>query len=370
MNRALALLLLLIAADARAQQPRVTMDIALPAAPGLEIDRFSLPGLLAASERGLFVALPQHDRDRKQTAVELAAVDRDGAVRFRVALPVDAYRPALESVGVAVVPSGEIGVVVGLSDGDPNPTLLVRLAADGRLKRRSDIAPPHGQQRRKESAASYYELEHYQPTSDNALLLAGGWGSGPYGWWLGKLSLDAKLIFQAGPGTGFPERVASLAARPDGRWLALVQEMRPGGGNVEWHLHDYMANGRRDSNVRFDKLHNGYAGVVLRQGSVIVHEGQLLYLGDRGSIERHLPWPFPHTEAMVAADQGFWAVVGDTSGGDVPTFLVRVDGNGEVRWRTGEIEARSLAATPDGQLAALVHSKDLSKVRLMRFADP
>jgi hypothetical protein len=223
--------------------------------------------------------------------------------------------------------------------------------------------------------AGHYEAEVFEPTSDNAILVGGGFGSGPYGWWIGKFSLDGVRLWQAGPGNGFPERVASLARRPDGSWIGLVTEMH--GRGLDWFVRRLAADGkplaRHQVPIPLDQ-----PAAVLRDGNLFVlnsgdvaKKSELVFTNDVGQVRQRVPWPFPQTLRVVAADDGFAAIVEDSPGLEGPRRIVRADARGVVRWRSTAIDAAEIVRTPDGQIAALVNpGNDAGALRLVRLADP
>ena len=367
----LALVLVLTACGAALAQPqpRITLDIPLRVSPGFQFEPYaSTAQLTVAADGSAFIALKQVDASEKQVRVELLALGRDGTQKFRRPVPVAADRPIIGWLNVAVVPSGDIGVLVGLNDDGPGSlTTLFRLGADGRLKKKSEIGPPS---RRSAVPNAYYSIAQFQPTADNALMLSGGYGSGPYGWWLGKFSLDGVRIFQAGPGQGFPENVSALADRPQGHWLAMVLEMDPKGMGLDWFLHRYTAAGQQQSRVKVP-VKGGYAAAILSDGGVVPVEDKLVFFSDLGRIVREVPWPFANTTSIRPAGDGFWAVVSESAAVDSPNVIVRVDSRGNVLWRTPPVgDTPSIARASDGQLLAVLRSAERSALRLVRYDDP
>ena len=367
----LTLLLLLAACGAALAQPqpRTTLDIPLKASTGFQFDLYLPRGLLTVADDGtVFIALKQRDASEELTRVELLALSRDGTRKFRVPVPVTANRPGIDSLSTSVGPAGDIAVLVVLNDDGPGvPTTLFRFAPDGRLKKKSEIGPPA---RRTGNPNGYYSIQQFQPTADNAVMLSGGFGPGPYGWWLGKFSLDGVRIFQAGPGQGFPENVSALAARPQGHWLAMVLEMDPKGMGLDWYLHRYTAAGQQQSRVKV-AAKGGYVAAILSDSAVIPLEDKLVYVNDLGRVVREVPWPFASTSAIVPADEGFWALAAEGTGSDAPNMIVRVDGQGKVRWRSPPVgDTLAVARASDGQLMAVLRTEDRTTLRLVRYDDP
>ena len=367
----LTLFLLLAACGAALAQPqpRTTLDIPLKASTGFQFDPYGPRSVQTVADDGTIVlALKQIDPSEKQVRVELIALSRDGTQKFRARVPVAADRPSIGSLNTAPVSSGEIGVLVVLNDDGPGlPATLFRFGSDGRLKKKSEIGPPS---RRAANPNGYYSIAQFQPTADNAVMLSGGFGSGPYGWWLGKFTLDGVRIFQAGPGQGFPENVSALAARPQGHWLALVLEMDPKGMGLDWYLHRYTAAGQQQARVRL-QAKGGYVAAILSDGGVIAVDDRLVFVNDLGRVVREVPWPFASTVSIVPADDGFWAVASVSNAVDASNVIVRVDGQGRDLWRTSPVgETPGIARTPDGQLMAVLASPDRTILRLVRYDDP
>ncbi len=394
----MALVLVLLAASATAgaqPAPRVTLDVDLTPIDGFGLNGYAPPGRLAVDSAGThYVVLhdykPAGDPFQPAAAarISLAALGSDGAVKFKTVLPVRrAIGPngfTVESMGVAPAKSGD--VVVFISGGNPpappatGPNAagtLFRLAPGGQLKKEAAVGPPRPPGTDPDAPASYYELETYLPTPDNALLLAGGFGSGPYAWWLGKLSLDGARLWQAGPGRGFPERVGAVAVRPDGTTIALVQEMRPGDvGPLDWYIHRYAVDGSAAARMRLPESY-GYAVTVLRNGSLFIFvddspkpRASLVRLDDWGHVVSRSAWPFAWTRRMIPDGDGFVAIVAQTYEADAPEFIVRADAKGVIRWKTPAVDVSEIALAPNGQVAALVWSDTKATLRLRNYADP
>lgn len=349
-------------------QPRVTLDVPLTASAGFQFEPYaSAASLAVAGDGSAFILLKQVDASEKQVRIDLLALNRDGTQKFRVVVPALPNR-STGSLKAAVVPSGDVSVLHVFNDDGPGAmTTLYRFAPDGRLKKKSEIGPPS---RRASTPYGYYEIQHFQPTADNAVMLSGGFGSGPYGWWLGKFSLDGVRIFQSGPGQGYPENVSAMADRPQGHWLAMVLEMDPKGMGLDWYLHRYTAGGQQQSRVKVPAK-GGYAAAILRDGGVVPIEARLVYFSDLGRVVREVPWPFPSTTSIVPAGDGFWAVVSEGTAVDAPTLIVRADDRGNVLWRTPPVgDTPSIARASDGQLMAVLRSADRATLRLVRYDDP
>jgi hypothetical protein len=210
------------------------------------------------------------------------------------------------------------------------------------------------------------------------VLLAGGYGSGPYAWWLGKFTLDGIRLWQAGPGTGFPERVAVMERRLDGSWLGLVTEMLPRGGGLDWFFHRYAADGRLLRRTRLQHL-VGHEVAVLRDGAVLVGTSddaaprpELVFIDDHGRVRRRAPWPFTETLRLIAVGDGFAAIVQDSAAADAPSRIVRADGQGAIRWHSAPAaDVFAIVAAPDGGVVALLRAAgDDRSLRLVRYAEP
>jgi hypothetical protein len=392
----LVLAFLAVSATAAAQPvPSVTLDIDLTPVDGFGLNGYAPPGRLAVDGAGThYIVLheykPAGDPFQPAAAarISLAALGADGAVKFKTVLPVRRLIGpngfTVESMGVVPGKSGDIAVFI--SGGNPPvPPLsgpsaagtLFRLAPGGQLKKEAAVGPPRPPSTDPNAPPSYYELETYLPTPDNALLLAGGFGSGPYAWWLGKLSLDGARLWQAGPGRGFPERVGAVAVRPDGTTIALVQEMRPGDvGPLDWYIHRYAADGSAVARMRLPERY-GFAVTVLRNGCLFVlvddaprPRASLVHLDDVGHVIRRSPWPFGWTRRMIPDGDGFVAIVAQSYDADAPEFVVRADAKGVIRWRSPAVDVSDIALAPGGQVAALVWSEKRGTLRLRNYANP
>ncbi len=392
----LVLVLLAASATAGAQPaPRVTRDVDLTPVDGFGLNGDAPPGRLAVDSAGThYIVLheykPAGDPFQPAAAarISLVALNPDGAVKFKTVLPVrrtigpNGFDVA--AMGVAPIRSGDIAVFISGGNlpappatGPNAAATLFRLAPGGQLKKEAAVGPPRPPSADPNAPPSHYELEAYLPTPDNALLLAGGFGSGPYGWWLGKLSLDGVRLWQAGPGRGFPERVGAVAVRPDGTTIALVQEMRPGDvGPLDWYIHHYAADGSAASRMRLPERY-GYAVTVLRNGSLFVFvddapkpRASLVHLDDVGHVVSRAAWPFAWTRRMIPDGDGFVAIVAQRYDADAPQFVVRADAKGVIRWKSAAVEVSEIALAPDGQVAALVWSATQGTLHLLHYADP
>ena len=392
----LVLVLLIVSATAGAQPaPRVTLDVDLTPVDGFGLNGYAPPGRLAVDGAGThYVVLheykPAGDPFQPAAAarVSLAALNLTGAVKFKTVLPVRrTIGPngfTVESMGVAPSKSGDIAVFISGGNPPAPPATgpgaagtLFRLAPGGQVKKEAAVGPPRPPSSDPNAPPSYYALETYLPTPDNALLLAGGFGSGPYAWWLGKLSLDGARLWQAGPGRGFPERVGAVAVRPDGTTIALVQEMRPGDvGPLDWYIHRYAADGSAAARMRLPERY-GYAVTVLRNGSLFVFvddapqpRASLVHLDDFGHVVSRSAWPFTWTRRMIPDGDGFVAIAAQSYDADAPQFVVRADAKGVIRWKSPAVDVSDIALAPDGQVAALVWSAKQGTLHLLRYADP
>ena len=370
--------------------PRATMDVDLPASPGFKLNTGSQQGQLAAGGDGVLNVLlhefmpgtdPSSTNPAREARIQILAVTAAGVVKQRQTVPLKGAMGSegflFNSVGLIAVRSGDLAVFTSGS-GDSGPgrragqeSTLVRLGTDFSVKKTASIGPPGTAP---VDPAAYYSVSIFVPTSDDALLLAGGYGSGPYAWWIGKFSLDGARIWQAGPGSSFPETVRAASQRPDGSWVSIVQEAPPPKRAEQQFIHRHAPDGKPLFRQRLAYTF-GYVPVVLREGCVLIAsengptiKSELLFLDDGGRLLRRAPWPFPRTLWAIADGEGFAAVVGDSDYG--PSRIVRVDGNGAIRWRSPLAEFNEITRTPDGQIAALVRQGYNEKLRLVRYADP
>lgn len=386
MTRIGALLALLaVCGVAHAQPaPRVVVDVDLPAAAGFALNHFALGPRLAVSGDGVHYVL-QHQYASGMAGIPrivLFALAPDGAVKVRRTLPIQAF--ALASLGIAVASSGDLAIFANPREQvDPSPAAallatLLRLGADGSVKKTAMIGAPRPI-RETASRHGYYHLRVLLPTPDNGLLAGGGFGSGLYRWWMGKVSLDGVRIWQASGGDGFMASVASIGPRPDGTWVSLAGDAPPENPRY-WDIRRHAADGKLLAQRRGPDS-NGHAAAVLREGSVFVtiqdvddpapaRPQELIFVDDSGRIRRRVSWPFPFTDRLIADGDGFAAVVNETNRADTRIFVVRCDAQGTIRWRA-EADAAEIVRTADGQIAALVRwGKEKEQRRLVRFADP
>jgi len=389
------LMLVAIVGAAHAQPaPRVALDVTLPATENFSINHDGPGARLAVGRDGVHYVLLHQFRPAAQplepaseARIDLVVLAPDGTLKRRQTLPVaekiTSNGFAISSLGLVIAGSGDQAVFWSSNDpdiparGDRNRfATLLRLGADGHVKRASAIGPPSLVRSRTDTRA-YYELYVYLPTPDNALLLGGGFGSGPYAWWMGKFNLDGVRLWQAGPGSGFPERVAATARRADGGWLSLVTEM-PRSGGLDWVIRRNAADGAPLSRIRLSPP-VGYEVAVLRSGSVLVANAdngrsqavELIFVDDLGHIRRRAPWPFAQTLRLIADGDGLAAIVEDEAASDGRRYVVRADAAGVIRWRSAAADITEIVRMPDGQIAALIRvGQDGGGLRLVRYADP
>ena len=359
--------------------PRVTLDVVVSPAPGLRPDPGAAHGRLAVGADGTYYVLLNGYAESSGARIELVAIGPGGVEKMRttlpVRLPVDSTGFAVQSMGVAVSRAGDLAVVVS----GQGQTALFRLGADGRLLKVSEIAPPAVGVRF--GGEDYYQLRHYVATPDDALLLAGGYGSGPYSWWLGKFSLDGARMWQQGPSRGFPDSVNAVRARPqgsgaDGSWIAILEEQRNENMTLDCFLDRYAADGRRLARARL-AVSGCYTAVVLDEGSIVAGHGsgqparsELVFLDDDGKVTHRTPWPFDDVDWMIADGSGLAAIVTERPTADSSKAVVRADARGALRWKSPAGGVSDIARTPDGRIAALVWETAPPRVRLIVYADP
>jgi hypothetical protein len=374
--------------------PRTTLDVVLPAAGGFVVDPAAPRGRLAIGNDGThyvalnqFVPAPQPSTAAREGRIEFLAVAPGGTIRQRRVLPVHGrLGPSgfdLASLGLATTLRGDVALFLSFRGDAAAPgaarhgvTALLRLDGDGTVRDEGRIGAPSAAIGRANPAA-HYAVRAYVPTPDNELLVAGGYGNGPYTWWMGKFTLDGTRLWQAGPGKGFPEAVASVARRPDGGWLALVTEADPDGRGAACFIHRYTAGGRLLERHRLS-----YPAIeamtALPGGSVFVSgaEGrpeanELVFVDDAGRLTHRAPWPFTRTARIIADGEGLAAIVTSASGAGGASFVVRTDARGALRWRSAALDVGEIVRTPAGEIAALVRAgKGGTALHLMRFADP
>ncbi|HJQ58660.1 MAG TPA: hypothetical protein VJ890_17255 [Vineibacter sp.] len=367
----------------------MTLDVPLPPSDGFALNTTAKVGRLAIGRDGLhyvllhtFMSGADSGAPARDARIELLAVAADGAIQRRQVLPfrhnVSSDGFALDSLGVIVARSGDLAVFVSgfgamaASDAQPATATLFHLGADFSLKKATRLSPPRGGA---DDPDSFYGITAYQPTPDNGIVLGGGYGPGPLVWWMGKFTLGGMRQWQLGPGRSFPEMVAAMGPRPDAGWLSLVQQMatrdRPA-----WMLLRTSAAGKQLARLHLAQPADA-VGTVLTRGLVMIinasdraPRGELVVLDDAGKVTRRAPWPFAQTQAVVPAGNGIAAIVADAASGGEASQVVRADLTGAISWRSGVAVVNEIAATPDGQIAALMRSGDGRTLRLIRYADP
>ena len=383
-----ALLLILLCGPAFAQpQPRVALDIPLPPPPDHRLSDFGPPGRLAVGSDGTHYILMSSFRPSpdgiavaSSARVELLAYLRDGGPKFRTMLPVQAGigSPGFNasSLGVAAMPSGETAVFLSSSNQataapqqERSVTSIYRVAADGKVRRATAVPPATPG-----SPASHYRTRFYLPTADDGLLVGGGFGPGPFNWWIGKFDAEGQRTWQAGPGPGFPEDVYGLAVRPDGSVSAVIQEIQRVMALSQWYVARFAADGTPQGRMpfitqgtSFALLPGGWMSALSRFDTS--RPPEIVRLDEMGNVAGRTSWRYGQTRRTIADGDGFSAIVCDTMDGP-PCYVVRAGLDGKVKWQSPPVTASDIARTQDGQIAALIWSDDGMRARLVRYADP
>ncbi len=383
-----ALLLALLCGPALAQpQPRVAFDIPLPPPVDHRLSDFGPPGRLAVGSDGTHYVLlssfrpsPDGIAVASSARVELLAYLRDGSPKFRTMLPVQAgIGPRgfnASSLGVAVMPSGETMVFLSSSNQamaapqqERSVTSIYRIAADGEVRRTTAVPPATPG-----NPASYYQTRFYLPTIDDGLLVGGGFGPGPFNWWIGKFNAEGQRIWQAGPGPGYPEDVYGLAVKPDGSVSAAVQEIQRVMALSQWYIARFAADGTPQGRTPFNTqgtsfalLPGGWVSALSRFDTS--RPPEIVRLDETGNVASRAPWRYGQTRRMIADGEGFAAIVCDTMDGP-PCYIVSGRTDGQVRWQSPPVNASDIARTPEGQIAALIWSDDGLTARVVRYASP
>lgn len=396
--RALAfVLIVLLCGPALAQpqqpQPRTALDVELPAAPDYRLYGRGGPGRLAVGADGTHYLLTNSFRPSNDTAqpaldarIELWAFARDGTPKFRTQLPIEHRLGPLgfeiESLGVAVLPSGEVAVFLGSRNeaigqsvlGTPL-TLYFGVSATGAVLRVVPVAPPSGG----DQSGNTYSTHFYVPTADNGLLVGGGFGGGPFSWWIGKFGPDGQRGWQAGSGTGFPEDVYALAVRPDGTIEAVVLVAGSVQGFGGWYLGSpnlarFAADGTVLSRARLEQegdifvaLADSYLAVLSAYDTS--RRPELVHLDQTGKVSGRVPWSYEKTWFAMPHGDGIAAIACYRFDGP-PCYVVSAGLDGKVRWQSPPVTTSDIARTPDGQIAALIWSDNGMRARLVRYADP
>jgi hypothetical protein len=388
MRLSISLALALLCSPALAQpQPRIVLDVPLPPPPEHQLSGLGPPGRLAVGADGTHYVLassfkPSADGilPAADARVEIMAFTRDGKAGYRAMLPVQAgvgkrgFDAA--SLGVAVLPSGDAMVFLSSSNQamampqrERSVTSIYRVSAAGGVVRSTPVAPAVPG-----TPASFYRTKFYLPTSDNGLLVGGGFGPDPFNWWIGKFDTEGRRLWQAGPGPGMPEDVYGLALRSDGTISAVVQEIQATQQLSQWYVVQLAADGTPQGKVPFKTAGTSFA---LTSGGWVsaVSEFQtagspaLVRLDANGNVAGSAPWTYGQTRRMIADGNGIVAIVCNTIDGP-PCWIVRAGPDGKVRWQSQPVTASDIVRTPDGQIAAILWSDDLLSSRLVRFADP
>lgn len=393
MRLSTGLLLVLLCGPAVAQSPtppaapapRVTLDVALPPPADHRLSGFGPPGRLAVGADGsLYVAStsfqpsPDGILPAKSARIELLAFARDGKPKYRTTLPVQAgVGPSgfnAESLGVVAFPSGDAAVFlsssntrVALPQDERSVTTLFRIDANGKVQSAASMLPAA------RISGAFYRTRFYLPTSDDGLLVAGGFGPDPFNWWIGKFDVQGRRAWQAGPGPAYPEDVYGLATAADGNVLAIVQEIGQLSGLSQWYVARFAADGTPLGRAPFNTLGTSFVRLPAFWISAVdvFQTGNgpgLVRLDDRGNVLGRAAWPFDQTRRLIADGEGIAAVVCAAVG--PLCFVVRANADGKIRWQSEPGSFTDIARTPDGQIVAVSWSADMSTASLVGFADP
>lgn len=373
-------------AQAQLPAPRTTLDVTLPAPPDNQLSSLGPPGRLAVGADGtLFVATstfqPSADGilPAQSARIELAAYAKDGTQKYRTLLPVQAAVGRngfnAESLGVVAFPSGETEVFLSSSNNrtalpqdERSVTTIFRVDAAGKVLRAVSVAPAAT------VSGGFYRTKFYLPTSDEGLLVGGGYGVDPFNWWIGKFDAQGQRRWQAGPGPALPEDVYGLALKPDGSVSAIVQEIGQQSALSQWYVARFAADGTPLGRAPFNTLGTSFAMLPGFWVSALsefdtASSPALVRLDEQGNVLGRAPWRYGQTRRMIADGDGIAAIVCDTIDGP-PCYVVRSTVDGKVRWRSRPGSISDIARTPDGQLAAIRWSDDWLTAHLVVYADP
>ena len=388
MRLSIGLALALLCSPALAQpQPRIVLDVPLPPPPDHQLSGLGPPGRLAVGPDGTHYVLatsfkpsPDGILPAADARAEIMAFTRDGKAGYRAMLPAQAGigRRGFDaaSLGVAALPNGETMVFLSSSNNamatpqrERSVTSIYRISATGSVVRSTPVAPAVPG-----SPASFYRTKFYLPTSDNGLLVGGGFGPDPFNWWIGKFDTEGRRVWHAGPGPGMPEDVYGLALRADGSISAAVQEIQAIQQLSQWYIVQLGADGTQQNKVPFNTAGTSFA---LTQGGWVAAASEfqtagypaLVRLDANGNVAGSASWTYGQTRRMIADGNGIVAIVCNTIDGP-PCWIVRAGTDGKVRWQSQQVNATDIVRTPDGQVATILWSDDLLSSRLVRFADP
>lgn len=365
--------------------PRVTLNVALPPPPDHRLSGLGPPGRLAVGADGsIYVASssfqpsPDGILPARSAHIELLAYAREGTQKYRTRLPVQAgVGPSgfnAESLGVVAFPAGEAAVFlsssnsrVALPQDDRAVTTLYRVDANGKVQSAASVLPAA------DVAGAFYRTRFYLPTSDNGLLVGGGYGPDPFNWWIGKFDAVGQRIWQAGPGPAYPEDVYGLAVKADGSVSAIIQEVGQMSGLSQWTVARFAADGTPQGRSPFNTLGTSFVMLPGFWVSTIdifqtASGPALVRLDEQGKELGRAPWPFDQTRRLIADGNGVAAVVCAAAG--PLCFVVRAGVDGKIRWQSQPGSFTDIARTPDGQIVAVSWSADMLSASLVRYADP
>lgn len=388
MRLSTGLALVLLCSPALAQpQPTIVLSVPLPPPPEHQLSGLGPPGRLAVGPDGTHYVLstsfkPSSDGilPAADARAEIMAFGRDGKAGYRAMLPVQAgigkrgFDAA--SLGVAVLPNGEAMVFLSSANQamatpqrERSVTSIYRVSAAGSVVRATPVPPAVSG-----SPASFYRTKFYLPTSDNGLLVGGGFGPDPFNWWIGKFDTEGRRLWQAGPGPGMPEDVYGVAVRPDGSISAVVQEIGAIQQLSQWYVVQLGSDGTVQGKVPFKTAGTSFAltpsgWVAAASEFQTAGSPALVRLDANGNVAGSAPWNYGQTRRMIADGNGIVAIVCNTIDRP-PCWIVRAGTDGKVRWQSQAVNATDIVRTPDGQIAAILWSDDLLSSRLVRFADP
>jgi hypothetical protein len=389
MRFVIGLLLILLCGAATAQTqppaPRTTLDVTLPPPADHRLSGLGPPGRLAVGPDGTFYIAtssfqPSLDGilPARSARIELLAYSRDGGQKYRTMLPVQAGIGRngfnAESLGVVAYPSGEAAMFLSSSNNatalphnERSVTTLYRIDATGKVLRATPVPPATS------VGGGFYRTKFYAPTSDNGLVVGGGYGPDPFNWWIGRFDRQGSRAWQAGPGPAYPEDVYGLALRPDGGVSAIVQEIGQMSGLSQWYIARFAADGTPQGRAPFSTLGTSFTAlpgfwVAIADIFQTANPPQLARLDEQGSVLGRAPWPYDQTRRLITDGDGVAAVVCAASGPFC--FVVRAGADGKVRWQSPPGTFADIVRTPDGQIAAVLWSDDWLTARLVRYTDP
>jgi len=377
----------LAAAESPRAPDRVSWQLALEPTPGPIGDDKSAgdytrtPVMTVDAKAGVFVLLQTTDAQRARVAPMGAHIALDGKIIWR--------RPLAELLGYGVSAARFIGggrlVIYGEIPYDrrvrakPDEPFafgrFVVLSPTGEHERTIPMyrAAPSTHVQHAESDDDSYELR-LAPSRDNGFVAFGGFGSGPYTWWMARYDGAGKQLWQRGDGRLLLTQIDDAQQWVDGRLAVLwVQGALSAQAPAAAQLRVLNAQGhvaQRYAISRYKSACYRFAGERVVVGGF---KDRIAWFDFTGRLIRSVAVSGSPCPLDVAPDgSAVWEVnkYSDTENGKtLPAGVAGIRAGEKQPWQFELRDVAELAALPGGSMIALLHGPKPSRAFVLRRYD-